>query len=213
MSHTIYDILPTLAKTGIARRASVEVALTRMCDPRLSIEPEALLARIEALEKTVKMLRHAAPAPSTPAAVETPAPTVSVPVEVPSVEETVEGDQVEPPISYEIIPEPQAAEEPKEMPKEAPSQVGGWRQVLEEFGGMYPYYNTILTGSKASIKDGKLVLYMRDHLFVNNFQSNKKALGALMSMVAQETGKEITDCVIERIKGEQIDVPTDETFF
>ena len=97
-------------------------------------------------------------------------------------------------------------------PKEAP-QVGGWRQVIEEFGQVYPYYNAILAGSRASIRDGKLVLFMRDHLFINNFQTNKKALGTLVNMVAQETGKEISECVIERIKGEQIDIPTDETFF
>jgi DNA polymerase-3 subunit gamma/tau len=209
MSHTIYDILPTLTKTGIARRASVEVALTRMCDPRLSVEPEALLARIETLEKTVKMLRHAAPSVSAPSAPAPASATVSTPAPVAPIQAVEEKQEDVISIPLEVVPEVV----PQEAPKEAPSQVGGWRQVLEDFGEIYPHFKPILPGSKASIKDGKLVIYMRDHLFVNNFQSNKKALEALVSMVVQETGKEITDCVIERIKGEQIDVPTDETFF
>ena len=54
-----------------SKRAIAEIALTRMCDSRLSESPESVALRIEELEKAVKMLRLGVPTPTLEVAAET----------------------------------------------------------------------------------------------------------------------------------------------
>ncbi len=53
-----------------SKRAIAEIALTRMCDSRLSFDAEALTLRVEELERTVKMLKLGVPAPVSAVAAE-----------------------------------------------------------------------------------------------------------------------------------------------
>ena len=53
-----------------SKRAIAEITLTRMCDSRLSFDSEALVLRVEELEKAVKMLKLGVPVSSTVAATE-----------------------------------------------------------------------------------------------------------------------------------------------
>ena len=213
MSHTIYDILPTLQKTGVSRRASVEIALTRMCDPRLSTSPEALVARIEAMEKEVKLLRMGV---STPVPAPAPTPT---PAPAPATASSLETQDPTPEVAVERIEDLVGSEVPTPTQEQVPvveapaTGVRDWRSVTEEFGKLFMFYNALFAGSKASIRGDQLVVYMRPHLLLTNLQTNKKALAALASLVASATGKEISGCTIEKMEGEQVDIPTDEAFF
>ena len=49
-----------------SKRSIAEITLTRMCDTRLAATNEALVLRIEELEKTVRMLKMGVPMTSTP---------------------------------------------------------------------------------------------------------------------------------------------------
>ncbi len=51
------DALYQMTRTGLSKRSTAEVALTRMCDPHLSASPEALVLRLSKLESEVATLR------------------------------------------------------------------------------------------------------------------------------------------------------------
>jgi hypothetical protein len=55
-----------------SKRAIAEIALTRMCDSRLSFDTEALALRVEELEKTVKMMKLGVPMTTLDNVAETP---------------------------------------------------------------------------------------------------------------------------------------------
>ncbi len=63
MSQMIYctkcleDALYAMQRVNFPKRTTAEIALTRMCEPRLSSSPESLVARIEKLEQEVSALR------------------------------------------------------------------------------------------------------------------------------------------------------------
>lgn len=52
------NTLADLQRAGEAKRSVAEIALTKMCDSRLEASSEALLLRIEELEKTVSRLKY-----------------------------------------------------------------------------------------------------------------------------------------------------------
>ena len=52
-SQLLNDALPAMQRTNAVRRIIAELTLVRMCDARLSSTPEAMMARISALEKAV----------------------------------------------------------------------------------------------------------------------------------------------------------------
>ena len=51
------DAMADMQRAFNSKRSIAEITLTRMCDPRLSMTNEALVLRIEELEKTVKMMK------------------------------------------------------------------------------------------------------------------------------------------------------------
>ena len=57
------------------------------------------------------------------------------------------------------------------------------------------------------------MVYMREHILLSNLISNKKALDTLANLVANASGKSVGGCTIEKIVGEQVDIPTEDTFF
>ena len=61
-----------------SKRSIAEIALTRMCDAKLDTSVEALVARIETLERDISMLKYGVAANPAPKAPQTPAPTVEV---------------------------------------------------------------------------------------------------------------------------------------
>ncbi len=55
------DAMADMQRAINSKRAIAEIALTRMCDSRLSSTNESLLVRIEELEKTIKMMKLGVP--------------------------------------------------------------------------------------------------------------------------------------------------------
>lgn len=63
-SKLLEEALFNMSKAGASKRSVAELALTRMCEPRLSATPESLLARIYELENSVAALKHGLYVPS-----------------------------------------------------------------------------------------------------------------------------------------------------
>ena len=137
-SRVLEDALGRMQRPGAARRATVELALTRLCEPRLATGEEALLARLAELESKVSLLRSGAVIASSFAA---------PPVEAPPA-----------PVSSAASPAPAA-------PPAAPAAEStyrafpGWREVVEEIGRGNPGMAALLSGSRAAISSaGQLVV-------------------------------------------------------
>ncbi|MBQ3202826.1 MAG: DNA polymerase III subunit gamma/tau [Clostridia bacterium] len=151
-------------KGGVSRRVEMEMAVLRLCDPRLDDSKAALIHRVEVLENALKngAVMNGAPRTSPPTApVEpaaepapvTPAPeTIPAPIDAPPAPEA----DVMP-----AIPAPVAAPIPApagERPFDA------WVDVLDYMRQSCPPLFGILDGTTALLKDGSLVICVENPL-------------------------------------------------
>jgi DNA polymerase-3 subunit gamma/tau len=220
LSKIITDTLPSLQKTGISRRATVEIALTRMCDPRLSASPEAMLARLEDAEREIQLLRMGA---STPAAQPRDASAIQPP-DVVKAPATL-SDETPRPRTPDAAPRGKTPETPPAKPQSsAPAQaqsdagsigiaLKNWHTVAEEFGRLFPGYRALLEDSRAEVKDGVLYLFLRDHILLGNLGRDANVARALTSLASREQGSEIKAVQIVKVGGAQRAPRTDDTFF
>ena len=77
MDEALYGI----QRVGLNKRSTIELALTRMCEPRLSTSYEALLTRISRLEEELSRLRLGIPTTAAPSSAEPPRVTPVTPSE------------------------------------------------------------------------------------------------------------------------------------
>ncbi len=158
MMETLQDTLDRL-RGGVSRRVEMEMAVLRLCDPRLDSSTAALLDRISALESAIK----------------TGAP-VAAPVAVPAAEPAV----------AETVPEPDTATQPETPPAPevpVPVETGeeqpfpGWSEVLESLRSSCPPLYGVLMDSSALLKDGKLIICTNNAMFKELFgMGNNKDL-------------------------------------
>ena len=160
-SRQLEKTLTLLQMQGVSKRSMVELALVRLCDGKLSADPDALLARIETLEKEVATLRlTGAPAP----AAEKPAP-LPKPVSAPA---------KEPPPAPES-PAPSAA-----------APVKGWREVVARFEELKPAYKGILRGAVAQITAGGVLCITLGGDFLGGvFMNDATSVRMLLSLVCE----------------------------
>lgn len=158
----IIDHLTTLQETAdsltsTASRSDVELVIVRLCSPELSSTLSGLKARIESLEKTVAELSKG----GIPAATAVPPRTASAEVRVsqPFKEEIPLPEDPEP---HQIAPAAYAAPQPKPAPKasadSAPVPVSQWPEILEVLKKSCPLMAGVLSGSKAYIGNGRLLI-------------------------------------------------------
>ena len=158
-------------KGGVSRRVEMEMAVLKLCDPRLDDTKAALLHRIEVLENALKNgvvatnqpavdrgpSRTPVPtAPIEPAAI--PAPVIPAPEAIPAPTEA-------PPAPVEdvmpAIPAPVAAP----IPAPAGEQpFTAWADVLDYMRQSCPPLFGILDGTTALLKDGSLVICVENPL-------------------------------------------------
>ena len=175
---TLQDTLNRL-RGGVSRRVEMEMAVLRLCDPRLDSSTAALLDRIAALEAAVKAgvpaaAPVAAPAPAEAPAAE-PAPT---PEPLPEPPAPPEPDLPEPPEAPET-PVPQTAGEEQPFP--------AWSEVLEALRVSCPPLHGVLMDSSALLKEGKLIICTNNAMFKELFgMGNNKDL--LMDAIRSATG-------------------------
>ncbi len=109
-----------LARSGLSRRTVAELMMIRLCDPRLSASPEAMLARLSEMEAKLVSGTYAAPkAEASPSAAEAPSRPDSAPTP-----DTVSGvnDEIPLPEPPDEIPDDFVMNEPQDAGKAAKSR-------------------------------------------------------------------------------------------
>ncbi len=156
-SRVLEDAYARMQRGGVARRATAELALTRLCDPRLSSGDEALLARLTDIENKLALLRTSGAV--SPAAASTEGSEASSAATVPSASARSEA---QPPPS-----EPTAVPAAESRPEDAYRPFVGWREVVEEVGQLAPALAGPLGGSRAAISGiGHLVVSVGNPFFL-----------------------------------------------
>ena len=161
----------TLQKPGISKRSAIELTLTRMCDPKLSKDADALLVRIEGLEKEVARLRAGvATPPSGTADTEKPAPKPQQPPQK---------AQPTAPASASASPAAPAA-------REILRPVKGWRDVLSTFETVKPSFMPVLRTARASLTpSGQLSLAVRGDIMGRMLEKDESTLKLLLTFVCE----------------------------
>lgn len=181
-TRVLEDALSAMLRSPLSRRALAELALTRLCEPQLSTNPESLLLRISELERRLAGIQSgAAPLPSAAA--------------------------VTPPAEKAVAPE-KAEERPSKPEKtpvaSAPAKVDGqgplyrpfvaWREVMDELIRAQRSLAGTLKGSSAFLSgEGDLLLRVGNPFFVGMLKGENvlQSIRASVSMVAGITVREI----------------------
>ena len=178
----------TLTRMNAAnRRAELEMALIKLCDPTLLSSAEALAARVGALERKIEgrltMAAEVAASAPAPAVVNEPEPEVVVETELivsePEDEEIPlpdECDEPSPEPQYDPAPEkaaesaPEAAPTPAADEKEAPFKL--WKDVLKELTKTCPLLVGVLKDSTAYQKGEYLLIDYHNEQFLQLIKQN-----------------------------------------
>ncbi|MBP5209935.1 MAG: DNA polymerase III subunit gamma/tau [Clostridia bacterium] len=173
MSHVQEETALSLQKPGVSKRAAVELALTRMCDPGLSVDPEALLLRVEALESEVKRLRAER--------LVAPPPTA---------------DKPEREEKKTAAPAPRSDANDSAAPAASTGRASGdptpparrpirrWRDVLTSFSTVKPSFATVLQTADAFLDDsGALCISVRHDFMTDLLRGDDQTLRLILSLV------------------------------
>lgn len=204
------------------RRTELETAVVKLCSPQLESTPEALLDRLERLERMMKY--------STPSAVPQAAPKESKPA-VPVVEANEapinEADDMPPiPSESEALPKATvtAANEPAVVEKAKTEVFDAWGDVQTELSKSAPLLAAALRGSKAYVQGDFLLIDSENDQFFSLMRSEdpifrtqiKNAVNAIVGRtfrlgpykkpVAQETDP--LQSIINKLKS--LEVPGSE---
>lgn len=160
-SKVLEDAYSRMQRGGVARRATAELALTRLCDPRLSSGEEALLARIADVENKLALLRTAGVTASVPASPMPQEEDNTSPVASPARASASEPSAAQ--SSAAEQPTAPAAVKPEDAYRPFP----GWREVVEEVGQLAPALAGPLGGSRAALSGvGHLVVSVGNPFFL-----------------------------------------------
>ena len=155
-----------------SKRSIAEIALTRMCDARTAISPEALALRIEELEKSVSMLKLGVGS-SASAAVEesvTVLPTVRTPAG--EAKQTFDSAELQPPDSA----------------KSRISPYSNWTYVLEKISELKHSLASRLKDAKVYRVQNGPYLVRLDDFFADMLSSNTEELTILRGIIADAEG-------------------------
>ncbi len=159
------------------RRTEFETAVVKLCSPQLDSTPEALLDRLERLERTLKYSVGKTVVQTVPdtqfakASVDEDTPS---PVAEPIVDQ-VESDDSMPPIPSENnAPETSApvSEEPVANEKTAPVLFDAWQDVQTELSKSAPLLAAVLQGSKAYVQGEFLLIDSENDQFFSLMRSD-----------------------------------------
>ena len=176
-------------KGGVSRRVEMEMAVLRLCDPKLDDTKAALLHRIEVLENAVKngvAVAPAQPAIETNGPSRTPVPTA---VAIPTPEEIPAPVEAPPAPEADVMP---AIPAPAAAPIPAPAgeqPFTAWAEVLDYMRQSCPPLFGILDGTTAQLKDGSLVICVDNPLLAQLLKEggNKQQLQNAVRHVTGQT--------------------------
>ena len=168
-SRLLEDALYNMSKAGVPKRSIAELTLTRMCEPRLSLTQESLLARIYELENTVTMLKHG----------------ISVPSHS-TVAEPIDRNEQNVPKSQE-----NSQAETKNKPATSTNQTRGskdfrmlgcWSEVLETLNKTKSSLAGLLDSSVCYVNDGTYLIKVKNK-FISKMISGDENISAIKAAV------------------------------
>ncbi len=179
------DALADMQRAINSRRSIAEIALTRMCDARNGVSTEALIARIEALEKEVSMLKLGVPTSASEAR-ENIERTVKL---LPTKKERDASDPAEEPIRNEAL-----KADSEEVRR--PVLYAGWGTVIEKIGELKRSLSVGFINSKAyRMPDGSFLIRMNP-FFAAKLSSDDGDMMLLKGIIAEREGVSAKDTVI-----------------
>lgn len=149
-SKLMEEALYGIQRVGLAKRSTIELALTRMCEPRLSASYDALLARVARLEDELSRLR------------------LGIPTATAFQSETeTDGEKQASPRSPEKAPVQLSAEkQTAKTQDDSYKAISYWRELVETLGERKPSIASLLGKSKAyySSSRGFLITFPSDFI-------------------------------------------------
>ena len=159
------NALSEMQRATNSKRSIAEIALTRMCDPRLVVTAEALALRVEELEKQISLLKMGvAPAP------------------IPVLTEDKPKDAVQKPME---LTKPTVSEEAVAL---VAAKVKEWGRVLERIGEIKSSLAGRLKGSKAYRQPGgEYTVYMNE-FFISSLSQNQTDQMIIKGAIGEKVG-------------------------
>ena len=151
-----------------SKRSIAEIALTRMCDPKLSATPESLTLRVEELERELSLLKLGAPAHIEKTLTEAPAKKAEAPKPEPKVE----------PVS--AIPK---AEAPK-IQNTTAVEYTRWQSVLERIGELKVSLSVQFIRSSVT-REGNIFNIKMSDIFAKKFSSSVADVELVKGVIAE----------------------------
>ncbi len=172
------DALADMQRATNSQRSIAEIALTRMCDAKSSVSTEALIARIEALEKELSLLK------------------LGVPTSFAEARENIEKTVTVLPTKKERdVTEPKASVQ-KELTSEKPVPYSKWTSVIEKIGELKRSLSVGFINSKAyKMPDGTFLIRMNP-FFASKLSSDDSDIMLLKGIIADCEGTAAKDTVI-----------------
>ena len=181
-------------KGGVSRRVEMEMAVLRLCDPRLDDSKTALIHRIEAIENAVKN-GVAVATPTDNGASRTSPPTKTIRPAIESVGADMESAPALPEVETAKIPASVEAAVMPAIPAPTPAAPAGehpfaqWVEVLDHLRSSCPPLFGMLDGTAALLKEGSLVICTDNPLLAQLLKEggNKQQLQSAVQHVTGQT--------------------------
>nr|MBQ8891184.1 DNA polymerase III subunit gamma/tau [Clostridia bacterium] len=164
-----------------SKRSIAEIALTRMCDPKGTVTPEALALRIDELERELSKLKMGV----TPTVDNTDKVTV-----LPTVKEA------EAPVIEEPIPEPpseKSAPEKKKTEARRTVRYDRWAEVQERIGELKTSLSVQFLKSVAYVRPDGVYLIRMNSFFASRFASSDADLALVRGVIAEREGVPVSE--------------------
>ncbi len=179
------DALGDMLKAQNAKRGIAEITLTRMCDPSSQGSPEALVVRIEELEREIKMLKAGAvisSAPVTSDGMQTGIDAVKTQTPAPKDDKTnasVKGSKIAENVNNN-------SQNVSKTSTNSYSEFNGWSNVLEGLSAIKPALAAQLRSSKAYTDGQGNFTVKMSGAFVTSLSKNIPSIMLIKSGIADQ---------------------------
>lgn len=188
-SRLLEDAYASMQRADSSKRAVAELALTRICEPKLSDSPESLLMRLEALENEISKLKYGG---------------VSLPSVADSKKEIDKTDTkyaAEPSsATSSTVDRSTDASDDREIYR----TLSGWSEIVESVAKSKPSLHGFLDTAHAyRTDDGKSYLIRTNSDFCVRMLSRPEMMSALRIAISEVLGKDVSDAEL-RIEAETV---------
>ncbi len=182
----LQDTAARMGKTT-SKRLELELALVKLCSPDLSDSPEAMLARIDRLEREVALLKAGS---ASAANADPPEKKSRKKSPEPKEPEADLSETEEEPEAETAAPEtgslPAMAKAP---PADAPCLFSLWEEVLAKIQARSPMIFSFLANSEAYLSENRVLIDARNETFIPYMQRNEDARSVIKDAITEVSGR------------------------